>query len=149
MSKNRCDRLAFVSGCMGFILALGLGTQHQVGTFGVETDFYGAYEVQARNLLEGIAYTDQHNPPGYSILLAAVTIILGDAFTAAKFISAIAVSGFAGCTYQLIKVLYSPQIALGTTLLLLIALIPYSFIAATDTVGALTIALPLLILLNS
>lgn len=52
---------------MGFLLALGLGTQHQVGTFGVETDFHGAYGVPAKTLLEGIAYTDQHNPPGYSI----------------------------------------------------------------------------------
>ena len=73
-----------------------------MGTFGVETDFHGAYGVPAKTLLEGIAYTDQHNPPGYSIWLAAVTMILGDAFTAAKLIGTITVLSFAGSTEKLI-----------------------------------------------
>jgi len=130
------------------ILALLLGSFHQVGGFGVETDFYQSYAVQAQNILAGRPYTYPHHPPGYTILLGGVSLLTGDLFVAGKIISAFAI-GLLGLTaYGLLKALFDPRIALASTILCLFALIPYSFLAATDVVGALLMLLPLRILLN-
>jgi 4-amino-4-deoxy-L-arabinose transferase-like glycosyltransferase len=131
------------------ILALVIGYFHKVGHFDVETDFYGAYAVQAANILEGRPYTYQYLPPMYSLLLAAVSLVAGDFFVAAKIISAFATGLFGWITYLLLKELFDSRIALASTTLLLLALIPYSFLAATDLVGALAVILPLWILLRS
>src|SRR5438309_7785601 len=56
------------------ILALLLGSFHQVGNFDVETDFYWRYAVEAQNILAGYPYTDQLHPPGYTVLLAGVSL---------------------------------------------------------------------------
>jgi 4-amino-4-deoxy-L-arabinose transferase-like glycosyltransferase len=132
------------------ILSLGLviGYFHKVGDFGVETDFYGAYAVQAGNILEGRPYTYQYLPPGYSLLLACVSLVTGDFFVAAKIISAFATGIFGWITYVLLRALFHSRIALASTILLLLALIPYSFLVATDIVGAVAIILPLCILLR-
>ncbi len=53
------------------------------------------YAVQAENILTGRAYTYQHNPPGYCLLLATVTFLTGNTFVAGKVISAFA-AGFFG-----------------------------------------------------
>jgi 4-amino-4-deoxy-L-arabinose transferase-like glycosyltransferase len=119
-----------------------------VGDFGVETDFYGAYAVQAGNILEGRLYTYQYLPPGYSLLLACVSLVTGDFFLAAKIISAFATGLFGWITYLLLKDLFDSRIAFASITLLLISLIPSSFLAATDIVGAVAMILPLWILLS-
>jgi hypothetical protein len=130
------------------ILALIVGHFHQVGGFGVETDFYGAYAVQAKNLLDGRSYTYPHHPPGYPFLLAAAATLFGDFFVAGKIISACAAAFFCWITYLLFTALFSPRIAFGTTILLLPAVFPFSFLAATDILGAALKSLPLWALLR-
>ena len=138
-----------IAGCgVTLILALVLGSFRAVGDFGVETDFYRDYAVQAENILAGRAYTYQHHPPGYSILLAGVSLLSGDLFVAGKIISAFATALFGLTMYGLLKALFDPRIALVSTILSLLALIPHSFFAATDMVGALLMVLPLRILLT-
>ena len=128
--------------CFGvLILGLTIGYFHQVGGFGVETDFYGAYAPQAENIMAGRPYTYQHNPPGYSLLLAAASFLTDDLFVAGKIISAFATALFGWITYILFKALFDSRIALVSAMLSLLALIPHSFVAATDMIGALMMLL--------
>ncbi len=126
------------------IIALGLARLHTVGGFGVETDFYSSYGIQATNIVSGRAlFYAPHNAPGYTFLLAAATLFTGDAFVAGKILSALATGLIGWLTYLLIKQLYDARIALATVILLLIALIPFSYLAASDTIGALGVMLAL------
>jgi len=135
--------------CIAFlILALLVGHFRELGNFGVETDFYGAYAEQAENTVAGRPYTYQHNPPGYVILLAAVSFLTGDLFVAGKIITAVAAALFGWIIYSLFKALFDNRIALASTILSLLALFPYSFLVATDILGALLMMLPLWIILR-
>lgn len=145
---RRHDAIAMVSCGAVLVLALVLGYFHKVGTYGVETDFYGAYAPQTQNIMEGRPYTYQHNPPGYMLLLAALSLLTDDVFVAGKLLSAFATGLFGWITYLLLKALFGSRIALVSTVLVLLTLIPHSFVAATDIVGAVAIILPLWILLR-
>ncbi len=119
-----------------------------MGNFDVETDFYWRYAVEAQNILAGRPYTDLLHPPGYTVLLAGVSLLTGDLFVAGKIISAFATALLGLTTYSLFKALFNTKIAFASTILCVFALIPYSFLAATDVVGALLMLLPLRILIN-
>ncbi len=84
-----------------------------------------------------------HNAPGYSLVLAAATLFTGDAFVSGKILSALAVGLMGWLTYLLLKGLWDARIALASMILLVIALIPYSYVAASDTVGAFSVILAL------
>ncbi|HWW86133.1 MAG TPA: glycosyltransferase family 39 protein [Vicinamibacterales bacterium] len=126
------------------VMALGLARLHTVGGFGVETDFYSSYGVEATNIVSGRAlYYPPHNAPGYGFVLAAATFFTGDAFTAGKVLSGLATGLIGWLMYLLLEQLYDARIALATVILLLIALIPFSYLAASDTVGTLSVILAL------
>ena len=122
---------------------------HQVGFFGVESDFYANYAPQTTGLLEGRPYTYSHNPPGYVLLLAPGTWLLGDAFTAAKILTALAAAGFAGVGYLLLRSTFGSAIALASTVLCALALVPHAYLAATDLVCAFFIVLALWLTLRT
>jgi hypothetical protein len=131
-----------------FAAALTIGHFREIGNLGVETDFYGSYAPQAERLMQGQSYTYRHNPPGYVILLALMSLLTDNLFHAGTALSALA-TGLLGCVaYLLFKVLADVRIAFAATVLLLLALLPSSFLAASDVVGALAIILPVLILLK-
>lgn len=147
-TNHRYDMIAVGFCIITLIFALYIGHFHKIGNFGVETDFYGAYAKQAENILEGRPYTYQHNPPGYMLLLAAVSLFTSDYFVAAKIITAFATALFGWIIYLLFKSLFDHRIALVSTILSILAIIPYSFNAATDIFGALLIILPIWIFLR-
>ena len=127
--------------CIGMlVVALVIGYFHQIGTYG-ETDFFGAYVEQAERILAGQPYTYGHNPPGYMLVLAAVSLVTGDLFVAGKIISAFAAALFGWMTYLLFKALFDARIAFATTVLLLLALIPDSWnvLAATDLLAVVAL----------
>lgn len=128
-------------------LSLVISQNHEVGYFGVETDFYGAYAEQTENLLAKRPYTHFHNPPGYCILLALITLIKGDMFTSAKILTAFSTAAFGFLTFLLFYKIFDERVALLSTFLLLISLLKYSYLAATDMVGAFFILVPIFILL--
>ncbi len=149
MVKSRnCDRLILGFCITTCLLALTIGYFREVGTFGVESDFYEVYAVQAENILAGSAYTYQHNPPGYCLLLATVTFLTGDTFVAGKIIGAFATGFFGWISYLLLKTLFGYRLAFISTICLLLTLIPSSFLAATDVVSAAFITLPLYLFLS-
>ena len=130
------------------ILALALGHLHQVGNWGAETDFYGAYAPQALNILSGKPYTYPHYPPGYMIVLAGTSFVTHDLFTAAKIISALATACFGWLSYVLVRALFDRRLAFVSMLFVLLALLPHSFLAATDMLANLCLVLPLWIFLR-
>ncbi len=146
--KERYDLIAIIFSLIILVFALGVGSFREVGTFGVESDFYEAYAIQAENILAGKAYTYQHNPPGYCLLLAAVTFGVGNTFVAGKIISAFALALLSWITYLLLKSLVSDHLALITSILTSLTLFPASFLAATDVVSTLAIFLPLWLFLS-
>jgi 4-amino-4-deoxy-L-arabinose transferase-like glycosyltransferase len=131
-----------------FILSLSIGYSHILGTFDVETDFYGSYAVQAKNILDGQPYTYQVNPPGYPILIILGYFLTGDLFTAGKILSSISTALLGIICYFIFKKLFTEQAALVSIIFLSIILIPYSFLAATDIVGAAFASIPILILIT-
>jgi hypothetical protein len=135
--------------CMAMlVLAMVIGHYHQVGTFNDETDFYGDYAVQAQRIVAGQAYTYQHHPPGYVLVLAAVSSLTGDFFVAGKIISAFAAALFCWITYLLVKALFDSRIALVAMMLLCVALIPFSFLAQSDLLAAAAITLSIWVVLR-
>ncbi len=131
-----------------FIISLILGYFHEIGTFGVETDFYGNYAIQAKNILSGKPYTYLHNPPGYPILLTVFSFLIGDFFVSAKILTSISTALLGLICYLIFKTLFTTRIALVSVIYLSIILIPYSFIASTDIVGAAFASIPILILIS-
>jgi 4-amino-4-deoxy-L-arabinose transferase-like glycosyltransferase len=144
----KSDRFILIVCVAVLVVGLVLGYFHRVGNFGVETDFYEVYAIQAENIIAGRPYTYQHNPPGYTILLAAIALLTGDMFVAGKIISALATALFGWITYLLLKAVFNSQIAFICTILSLLILLPSSFIVATDIVSAVVILLGLRIFLR-
>jgi hypothetical protein len=142
------DYLAYGFCIFIFISSLILGHLHKVGDFGVETDFYGAYAPQAENILEGKPYTYMHNPPGYMVILAFTSILTNDTFSASKILTSIATVLFGFIIYRLFKKLFGIEVAFSSLILLLLTLLPYSFLAAMDIVGALFMIIPVYYFLN-
>jgi len=128
VTSKQCDRI-IIGFCLTIcLLALFIVSFREVGAFGVESDFYEVYAVQAENILAGDFYTYKHNPPGYCLLLAAKTFLTGDTFVAGKLISAFATGFFGWISYLLLKTLFGHKIAFISTIFLLLTLIPSSFL---------------------
>ena len=130
------------------ILALTLGRLHQVGGWHVESDFYNAYAPQALNIISGKPYTYAHYPPGYMVVLAGTSLVTHDLFTAAKIISALATACFGWLSYVLVRSMFDRRLAFVSMLFVLVALLPHSFVAATDVLANLCLLLPLWIFLR-
>lgn len=73
VTSKQCDRIILFFCLTTCLLALLIGSFREVGAFGVESDFYEVYAVQAENILAGGFYTYEHNLPGYCLFLAAIT----------------------------------------------------------------------------
>lgn len=130
--ESKANRLILIFSLIVSALAIAMASIRQVGTFGVESDFYGVYALQAERILSGETYTYQHNPPGYCLLLAAVTWVVGDAFTAGKLISVVSLFILTLLVYRLFKHLFDYSIAFLVTILTTLTLFSASFLAATD-----------------
>lgn len=117
---ERWDRLA-VFCCLGAAaLALGLAALHQIGGFGPESDFYGAYAVSARKLLTGQPYTYAYHPPGFAVLLIGMSWLTGDLFVAGKLLNVLGLALFGWLAYRVCRTLSEPRTAFAATLLCLL-----------------------------
>ena len=148
MSERTADRLALAACLATLLLALVLGVMHRIGSFTLETDFYNWYAPQTVGLLHGEPYTFRHNPPGYILILTGATWVVGDAFTAGKLLAAFAAAALGWVCYRLVRSLFDPRVALGTTVLLLISVVEYSYRAGSDLLGALATMVPIWLVLR-
>jgi glycosyl transferase family 2/dolichyl-phosphate-mannose-protein mannosyltransferase len=129
-------------------VALTLAHAHRVPQLGVEQDFIADYQRQAQNLLHGRPYTYRHSPPGYSLLVAVVSLLTPDLFTAGKLIGVAATALLGWCTYALLKSLFDGRTAFCATALVLLAVLPFGYLAATDVVAAMMMTLSVWLLLR-
>lgn len=125
------------------LLALGIGALRQVGNWGVESDFYSHYVKQAQNILSGKPYTYIHYPPGYAYLLAGLSYLISDLFSAAKMVSALSTALIGWLSYGLLATLFDRRLAFVSTVFLLLFLLKHAFLAATDTLANALLLLPL------
>jgi 4-amino-4-deoxy-L-arabinose transferase-like glycosyltransferase len=134
--KNIDDRLSLILPLIVLSICAIVCYFHQVGAFGVETDFYGIYAIQAENILSGKPYTYQHNPPAYCLLLALFTYFIDDTFIAGKIISILATSLYTWAVYLIISLFIDKKIALAIVFICVLTIVPYPFLASTDVLGA-------------
>jgi hypothetical protein len=147
-ASSRLDLVSYLLIFSLFLASLALGYVHQVGFFGVETDFFGGYTSYARGLLEGKGYIGTYHPPGYALLLAGVYLLVKNLFLAGKIINIFSFLFFGLVTYQIFRSLFNQQVGLVTTLITMIALLPASYLAAIDILGAFLFSLPLWLVLT-
>ena len=121
------------------IAALGLRF-HIMGDGEAETDFFGAYVVQARAFLDGSVIIDDFRGPLYPIILALAGRVLA-LFGAGLFETGIVLSALsAGVTLWLVRRLLAGMLGAGPAFagMLLVACNPlfvrYSYTASTDMV---------------
>ncbi len=142
------DILALIV-CLGVgLLSFSLGASREVGNWGVETDFLGRDVGLAQNVLSGKPYMNQHYPPGYAYILAGMWILTHDFFKAGIAISVAASSLLALAGYGIVSMLYDRRLAFVTTLFVLLALLPHSFVASTDVLANFLLLAPLWLLLR-
>ncbi len=133
---DRYEKLAIITGLFFLALLIVVGQFHKIGTFGVETDFYGAYVENAKKIMSGERYYEEDHGPGYFFVLISFYYVFGDFFLAGKFISIISSVLFAFFSFLTLKVLFNTRLAFFTFLLLLILIFPFSILASTDMLFA-------------
>lgn len=127
-------------GCMLGTLLL-VSAHHEIGGYGVETDFYGSYGVEAFNLLQGERYEEPDHGPGYSLMLIPFYWLLRDMFEAGKLLTILStvLTGF--FTFKILQRLFNEKLAFFTVGLFFVAIFPYGFLAGNDLVFALLTSL--------
>ena len=142
------DILALIV-CLGVgLLSFSIGASREVGNWGVETDFLWRDVGLAQNVLSGKPYMNQHYPPGYAYILAGMSLLTHDFFKAGIAISVAASSLLALAGYGIVSMLFDRRLAFVTTLFVLLALLPHSFVASTDVLANFLLLLPLWVLLR-
>jgi hypothetical protein len=152
LARSRAGALGFVLAWVAAVVALGL-RYHLMGDGDAEADFFGAYVVQARGVLDGHLIIDPFRGPLYPITLALAGRVLS-VFGAGLFETGIVLSALgAGVTLLLFRHLLGRIFGPGTALvgMLLLATNPvfvrYSYTAGTDmffvmlAVAAVTVTL--------
>jgi len=107
---------------------------HNVGDYGIETDFFWGYVPSAKKFLSGEIPMDAFRGPLYPMILGVLSFILGDFFHAGIFIAVLSASVLVYVTFELLKKIFSPSVSFFVTVLLVInpVFIQYSYSAGTD-----------------
>lgn len=109
---------------------------HRIGDYGVETDFYWDYAPAADELLHLELDLDRYRfrGPGYPVILAAVSLITGNSFTAGRIISLLAAIAVLTLTWLLVKGMFGAGYGVWALLALTLneTFIEYSFRVGTD-----------------
>jgi hypothetical protein len=109
---------------------------HNVGDYGVETDFFWGYVPEAKSLMNGELKIDPFRGPLYPIILGLVNLIVSNYFYSGILIAIISASILIFLTFDLIKRIFSPVISFFVCLILAANPIfaQYSYSAGTDMV---------------
>ncbi|MEX5215583.1 MAG: glycosyltransferase family 39 protein [Nitrospiraceae bacterium] len=149
MSQDRRYDLIAIASCLFVgILGLWVGASREVGNWGVEADFFSRDVEQTSRILAGEPYTNRHYPPGYAYLLALSSRFTSDLFVAGKILTSLSAVLFGVVTYRLLSSLWGKRLALAATLLVLLTLVPYTFLASVDMPANLALVLSMWLLLR-
>ncbi len=98
----------------GLYWAITALTQHTMGNYAVETDFYWKYGPGARDLLRGIVSIENYDSKGfgYPVVVALVSLLGFDIFRAGQIVALLSAVGAAWILYRLHRSLFGPTHAL-------------------------------------
>ena len=115
------------------ILFIGL-TNHVVGDYNVETDFFQSYVPMAKEMLRGIWTIEEFRGPGYPMVLALFGSFIGNFFTAGIVVSSFTASLTLFFTFETLKRLFRADLALIVVFLtgLNLTFVQYAYTAGTD-----------------
>jgi hypothetical protein len=96
-------------------------TEHRIGNYAVETDFYWKYGPAARDLLQGKVEIANYDSKGwgYPVAVALFALFGADPFRAAQLLALLSAVVAGLVLYRLHRSLLGPAVALGSLLLLL------------------------------
>lgn len=116
-----------------FMLIISL-VYHQIGDYGVETDFYEGMVYEAKELLKGNLIVEGYKGPLYPIVLAIFGFIFGDYFRLGIIIAVTSASIFLYFSFRTLLKIFGFEVAFGSILLILSnsIFIQYSYSAGTD-----------------
>lgn len=122
---------------------------HKMLDYGMESDFLFEYVPIAKQIPMGSLLIGDYRGPAYPITLAAVKALTGDYFTAGLFIALLASAITIAFTFSLIRRLFNPEIAVCSTLLLMMNayFFMYSYQVGTDMLFSALITASLYFLL--
>ena len=109
---------------------------HKVGDYGVETDFFWGYVPEAKSFINGYLKIDPFRGPFYPIVLGLVNLIISNYFISGILIGIVSASFVIFLSYEIIKRIFSPLVALFVTLILAVnpIFVQYSYSAGTDMI---------------
>ena len=109
-------------------------SDHRIGNYGVETDFYWKYGSAARDLLHGRIAIENYDSKGwgYPAAVALVSLLGLDTFRAGQLLALLSAVAAGALVYRLHRSLLGPGVALASLLLLLGN---HSFLINTYEVG--------------
>ena len=109
-------------------------TEHRIGNFAVETDFYWKYGPAASDLLQGKIAIENYDSKGwgYPAAVALVSLFGVDPFGSAQIVALLCAVLVGWCLYRLHRSFLGPGVALASLLLLLAN---ETFLANTYQVG--------------
>ena len=143
---DRYEKATYALCFLALLTLLWVSRFHEIGGYGVETDFYGSYAWDAQNLLAGRVLEEPDHGPIYTFVLAGFMLVFGEAFSAAKIISVLSAVGFGFFAFQTLRTLFSARLAFYTVLLVLVVLTPHAILASQDVFLALQVALAVYLL---
>jgi len=109
-------------------------TEHRIGNYGVETDFYWKYGPAARDLLHGRIAIENYDSKGlgYPAAVALVSLFGLEIFRAAQLLGLLSAVAAGALMYRLHRSLLGPGVALASLFLLLCN---HNFLINTYEVG--------------
>lgn len=115
---------------------------HQIGDYGVETDFYEGMVYEAKEFLKGNLIIEGYKGPLYPIVLALLGFVFGDFFKVGVILCVVSASVLLFFAFKTLNKIFGFEVAFGSILLILSnsIFIQYSYSAGTDLFfGALAI----------
>jgi hypothetical protein len=143
IAPTNMRRLLPLAICLAtFVTLWYLSRLHPIGTYGTETDFYHLFAPDAARLANRQFPENPFQGPGYPLVLALGAKITGDLFIAGKWISILAATGVAFCSFLLFDRLFGYWVGIGAALLVVVSgEFPMFAISATTDVFFLLLCL--------
>ena len=107
---------------------------HEVGDYGIETDFFWGYVPNAKSFINGDLQIDAFRGPLYPIVLSLVNLIISNYFISGIVIGVLSASILIFLTFELIKKIFSPAVSFFVAILLASnpIFVQYTYSAGTD-----------------
>ncbi|MEX0878328.1 MAG: glycosyltransferase family 39 protein [Thermoanaerobaculia bacterium] len=104
-----------------FFVFLAVSAGRRIGTYGLETDFYGDYAPDAARLRAGEIPQNGYQGPGYPAILALTTGVVKDPFWAGRLISVASAATVGLLAFALFRRLFGYWTGVGSQLLVLVS----------------------------